>query len=62
MRDAGKRPQVEESRFRDAALSGSFGKGSGMRTQKDKGQGQSGAGKKPRIGRGGAKNAGKGRK
>ena len=62
VRDAGKRPQVEESRFRDAALSGSFGKGSGMRTQKDKGQGQSGAGKKPRIGRGGAKNAGKGRK
>ncbi len=59
-RDSGKRASVEESRFRDAALSGSFGKGSGMRTQKGKGQEQSSAGKKSGIGRGGAKHAGKG--
>jgi ribonuclease R len=59
-RDSGMRASVEESRFRDAALSGSFGKGSGMRTQKGKGQEQSSAGKKSGIGRGGAKHAGKG--
>ena len=57
-RDSGMRASVEESRFRDAALSGSFGKGSGMRTQK--GKEQSSAGKKSGIGRGGAKHAGKG--